>query len=645
MNTMHPAHVLISAVRNEGPFLLEWVAYHRVIGFDLILVYFDNSVDGTQDLAAALGAVDGIICIENSGGGGHRKRAYDDAISRDDVRGAGWVMALDCNEFLNLRIGEGQVDDLTDTFDAADAISVCWRLFGHAGFTEFEDSPILPRFDRAAPATRSFGNRQFGLKTLFRPSGVRSIGPHRPQILDKTPGAFRWVDSDGNDIANRFLEKGWSAEIETASYVNAQINAYTVRSAEAFALHNLAASQTQNSANPLSLKDTLHLNANHVIDRSIARHEKAVSDEVRRLRRKKGVARAHDACVGSFRDLIEEMHGVIGATDDVALRSFLDVQNAADLVRSQSEETTDDPKTQSKQSPLPDPMPEDIAPRWLADLRRSDNRRGWYHSDTTFAGQFTQRSQSTLVVSFDNLSTVKDGSLSRDTWGYGFYADEGWSHLGVMAFERNWYRDDRLFDFMESQTGLFSEFDTVVMTGTSMGGYAATAFANLTPGCVVLAFSPQSTLDQERVPWERRFSSGRKQDWSGRYADAPECCDAASSVFVVYDPYFEPDKLHAERYTGKNVQLLKCWYASHKSAQFMRRADILKSVMLAAVDGSLSSERYYQLFRSRRDLIWYLNGLGDHALSRSDRSLARRLSIHLDKIGRHGLAAGIQRRL
>jgi len=53
-----------------------------------------------------------------------------------------------------------------------------------------------------------------------------------------------------------------------------------------------------------------------------------------------------------------------------------------------------------------------------------------------------ERSQAQLIVSFDNLSNVNDAGLARDSWGYDFFRDEGWSHLGVLNFKANWYRDD-----------------------------------------------------------------------------------------------------------------------------------------------------------------------------------------------------------
>ena len=198
---------------------------------------------------------------------------------------------------------------------------------------------------------------------------------------------------------------------------------------------------------------------------------------------------------------------------------------------------------------------------------------------------------------------------------------------------------------MEEKQALLQRFSRVIMTGTSMGAYAATAVADLAPGCTVVAFSPQATLKKSVVPWEERFNSGRKQDWSGRYAHGPDHCGQAKDVFIIYDPYFEPDRLHAEFYQGDNVHHLKSWYSSHKSAQFMRRAEILKSVMQEAVAGTLTPALYYKLFRSRRDLIWYYNGLADHLIGKGHKHLASQLADHLVTLQKPGVARSIKDRL
>jgi len=279
----------------------------------------------------------------------------------------------------------------------------------------------------------------------------------------------------------------------------------------------------------------------------------------------------------------------------------------------------------------PDPRAGKMAPKWLAEMRASKvegthvaKPHGFYVNYKFFAAVHVARGFDRLVVSFDNLSAVNDDSLEREAWGDKFYADNGWSSLGILSFKANWYRDDAMFDYLEGlrDSGFFKQFKHVVFTGTSMGGYAACAFCGLAPGSTVLAYSPQSTLAKELVPWEKRFNSGRKQDWSGRYRDCTEFTAAASKVYLCYDPYMEGDKAHADRFSGGNIVHLHSNYVGHKTVVFLRRANILKSVTGLCISNEMTKPIFDDLYRSRRKLPWYYFGLIDMAMERGHMGLA-----------------------
>ena len=644
---------LIATARNEGPFLLEWVAYHSAIGFDRIIILSDVCADRSEVLLDALDASGAITHIPKvsqnaTAAKGHRNRAYAHALTLPEVQTSDWVMVLDIDEFLNIHAGDGTVEDLlSEVADLGDTdvISPHWRIFGNAGHAAYADQPVLTTLTRANPDSPVLHDKHLGLKSMFRPGPVIRIGPHRPQLNGQhTTGQIPtvWRNGSGDDVTDRLLLKGWSVNAKTRGSALAQINHYMIRSNAVFALHNLIDPPLGGEQSPLSMSDHTTFNTNHVEETSITKWAKATAKEVKRLRKNAAIDQAHIDTVTAFKALITTMRTEAASDTISPITALLSPEKTKAIMQAQAiPVATDD------DSPLQLIDPDDIAPRWLADLRRSDHRKGWYYSDNKFAAQMTYRSKDTLIVSFDNLSSVKDPALSREPWGYPFYRSEGWSHMGVMAFEKNWFRDETLFDFIEGQAkaGLFKRFKQVVMTGTSMGAYAATAFSSLAPGCTVMAFSPQSTLDKKLVPWEDRFGSGRKQDWSGRYRDAPDYCHKAKDVFIVYDPYFAPDKLHADRYQGDNIHHLKSWYSSHKSALFMRRADMLKGVMQATVAGEMTPHLYYKMFRARRELPWYYHGLADHAIKAGHKGLAGTLAGYLANNGRPAIARSIQDRI
>ena len=56
---------VIIAIRNEGPWLVEWVAHYRAMGVQKIIVFFNNLDDGSRPLIDALSKRGLITAIEN----------------------------------------------------------------------------------------------------------------------------------------------------------------------------------------------------------------------------------------------------------------------------------------------------------------------------------------------------------------------------------------------------------------------------------------------------------------------------------------------------------------------------------------------------------------------------------------------------
>lgn len=634
-----PRHTLVTATRNEGPYLVEWIAWHRMIGFDRIVIFDDPSQDGSTPLLQALADAGVINHVDNSDPEAaldHATRALNKAVNLPDVQDADWAMVLDVDEFLVVHTGDGSLETLLATAPDAQAISPCWRFFGDCGQTAFVDAPVTLQFTCAASDDALHQNPHPGLKTLFRPPVVEQLKPHRPVLIadHQTDPNFVWLNGSGDRFDTGLQQKGWRAPAGQDGRDLCEVHHYKIRSTESFVLQSLGSSLPGSDTQNYAASAYARFNCNAQRRPVMLPFATRLSAQIEALMNLPGVRTAHQDCVAAHMQAIAKMHAELNpeSPEDAALLAFMAPPS------DQAEEFASEDSAPAVQI--------DTAPRWLADFRRSDHRKGFYQSLPKCALQFADRGSDVLIVSFDNLSSVNDPALSRETWGYPFYRDEGWSHLGVLAFERYWYRDDDLFDAFEklAAEGFFQGYKKVVLTGTSMGAYAATALADLVPGCTVLAFSPQSTLDEGLVPWEERFNSGRKQDWSGRYADAARHCSQADQVFVVYDPYFEPDARHAARYDGTNITFLKSWYSSHKSALFLRRADILKTLVRDAADGQLTPARYYALYRTRRDLPWFLNGLADRLQARGRDQLALQLAEWLSDHNHTALANKVKQR-
>lgn len=653
---------VIVTTKNEGPFLLEWIAYHQLVGFTNLVVFANDCEDGSDVLLQRLNDAGIIRYFDNSEQveglpGDPQNRAYRRAFGMEHVKASEWVLVIDADEFFNIHAGNGTLDDLLAATGPCDVISAPWCVFGNGGNIAYDPDLVINQFTRAAPKDVQVSFRHYGLKSMFRPGPIHRLGVHRPFLKGEFKSKnsdLKWVNGSGKDVTEDYREKGWSASPANVGYDLCQVNHYMIKSNELFLMKRYRGTANSVDADRINFEYYDSFNSNHTNEETIRRWTDRVRVKIAEIRKTfPGVAAAEDACIAFFKSKIVSLVTDLKEGDPEVSAKLLSVEAVEANIEKDKLWTLHARRRKARAAqtaaPVPPTLveitveektpviaPEDTAPNWLADLRRSNYRKGFYHSDENFAAQFNERSLDVLVVSFDNLSNVRDPSLARESWGYGFYKAEGWSHLGIMSFSTNWYRDETLFDYLEdlAARGFFEKFKKVVMTGTSMGGYASTAFAALAPGCTIVAYSPQSTLDENLVPWEDRFQSGRKQDWSGRYRDAALLTDAAEKAFIFYDPDFEPDRLHAERYQGTSVHLLKTWFTGHKSALFLRRADLLKPVMHAAVAGTLSEASFYKLYRNRRKLPWYINGLCDKAIKRGHLHLMENAGNFLIRDGR-----------
>jgi hypothetical protein len=178
----------VTTQKNEGAFLLEWIAYHKIIGFTDIVILSNDCEDGSDEMLDHLSKSGEIVHLRNDG-------PYDDrgiqfaalklADRQKAVKEADWIMHLDIDEFLNIHVGDGQIGDLIAALPEADAIALTWRMFGNNSIIEFKDRLITDQFARAAPKIMHWPWRAFMIKTLYRNNGTYGkLGVHRPKQSD-----------------------------------------------------------------------------------------------------------------------------------------------------------------------------------------------------------------------------------------------------------------------------------------------------------------------------------------------------------------------------------------------------------------------------------------------------------------------------
>lgn len=289
--------LVVSAMRNEGPYLLEWLAHHLAAGVSDFLIYSNDCEDGSAAMLDSLHAAGVVEHVPQPGGPKVQWRALKDAEPRERCRGADWIAAMDCDEFINLRNPLRDISQLVSQIGNAEAITLPWRLFGSGGAARTRNAPTAERFIRAAPQPCTYPVAASFFKTLFRrDSRFHRLGIHRPRQRDPgRHGAALWVDGSGQPLPESFALN--EARINLYGLPPAtdlvQLNHYSLRSAEEFMVKR--ARGLPNRSRPLDMAYWVERNLGTAEDRSIERMAAGTTAALGQLRAIPGLTALEEA--------------------------------------------------------------------------------------------------------------------------------------------------------------------------------------------------------------------------------------------------------------------------------------------------------------------------------------------------------------
>ena len=231
-------NVIVGCMKNEAPYIVEWVAYHRAIGVDNFLIYTNDCSDGTSEILDRLQEM-GVLQHRNNDnwkGNSPQQYALNQALKEDVIKNAEWVIHIDVDEFMNIRMGNGTLPEFLAQFPDVTNVAMTWRLFGHNGVTSLNNDFVIDQFDHAAPKFCPKPHTVWGFKTMFKNIGAyEKISCHRPNKLDESfREQVKWINGSGRDMTREAADKGWRSSTKSIGYDLIQLNHYALRSAESY---------------------------------------------------------------------------------------------------------------------------------------------------------------------------------------------------------------------------------------------------------------------------------------------------------------------------------------------------------------------------------------------------------------------------
>ncbi len=225
-NDIHFCHELgmVSISKNEGPYIREWMEYHKLVGFTKFYFYDNESDDDTADILKPY-IEDGTVEYTLIKGKGRQLDAYNDAVCKhkNECR---WMAFLDMDEYIMPTPPYASIADVVKSIinkvgKGAVGIGVNWCIYGSSHLEKKPKGLIIENFIYRG-SEHDWGN--FHIKTICNPRFVRNyISPHYP--IYKI-GAYNINDSDGKRL--------WGWFCHDVKWQSLRINHYYCKSKEQY---------------------------------------------------------------------------------------------------------------------------------------------------------------------------------------------------------------------------------------------------------------------------------------------------------------------------------------------------------------------------------------------------------------------------
>lgn len=298
----------VTCVKNEGPFLVEWIAFNRVIGVTDFLFYSNDCTDATDRILDRLAEMGLVVHLPNPAEGrNYQMEALKDAKRQAVVSEADWVWIADVDEFLNIRTGTGTIPELIAACGDPQAISVTFQFFANGGVERFEDRPVIEQFIRSHNPDIWCAETAQEVKTLIRRDfPVKYYGAHRPFMREGLKKSERpaWTDGSGRDVPWKFRTAANKRRIRKFPAMSARdfatLNHYALRSLDSYLVKNDRGDVNRENRD---FDDTYwrERNDDGYEDRSIQRYLPRLRKEMKRLLADDTLRALHDEAVAAHR--------------------------------------------------------------------------------------------------------------------------------------------------------------------------------------------------------------------------------------------------------------------------------------------------------------------------------------------------------
>ncbi len=171
---------ILAIVKNEAPYMQEWLDYHISMGVKHFYIYDNESDDNLHEVLTRY-IEKGIVTYTFWPGKAQQRPAYNDALKKykHDTR---WLAVIDIDEFI-CTTNKVSLDSFLIEYEPYPALAIHWLLFDSNGYTYRQQGSVLENFTRVHKNyTLEAGNSH--VKCIVNPLEVLKFSVHNHEYID-----------------------------------------------------------------------------------------------------------------------------------------------------------------------------------------------------------------------------------------------------------------------------------------------------------------------------------------------------------------------------------------------------------------------------------------------------------------------------
>lgn len=239
---------ITAIMKNEGPYLKEWLDYHILVGVDKFYLYDNESTDNTTEILKPY-IKRGIVDYTYYPGKAQQMNAYHDSLNKH-YNETKWMAIIDLDEFIVVTEHENIPEYLNTLPQNFAQLTIGWVQYGSSGHKTKPDGLLMENYKRHA-------EKSWGIKSIVNPRLVIDLtNPHSHIVAGFT------IDENGKKLGRIIQDENRNIttnKIRCNHYVTKSFEEYVARM-------NQGSATTQKSTEYRSIEKFNWYDRNEVYD-------------------------------------------------------------------------------------------------------------------------------------------------------------------------------------------------------------------------------------------------------------------------------------------------------------------------------------------------------------------------------------------